>query len=307
MKALNINVLLAAMILSGMSLQGQDKFEATRLTSDPAQEGFPTWSPDGRSILFSHFSWDDTLGKNGIWKISPDNKELKQIFSGIAEHPALSPDGRLIVFDADTGSSMRIIPAEGGSPKRFLPDSIGIHNGGLPCWSPGGSQVAFKEASTYAISVCDMKTGGVTRIFHEEGMVALPGCWSRDGKSILIALMDRQTRKSTMWRISSDGREKQQITGHHEAFYRYLALSPDGSLLIYAAMEGRDLSLWIMPADGGKSLPLAITHPGHNESPAWSPDGKRLAFTSTRSGSFDIWVMDLDVEQLRKELQTLNE
>ena len=109
-----------------------------------------------------------------------------------------------------------------------------------------------------------------------------------------------------MWEISLDGRKKQQITGHRDGFYRYLALSPDGSLLAYAAMEGKDLGLWVMPAQGGKSLPLAITHPGHNESPAWSPDGKRLAFTSTRSGNFDIWLMDLDVEQLKKELRALN-
>ena len=70
MRVLSISLLLAVMVLFGRSFHGQDKFEATRLTSDPAQEGFPTWSPDGRSILFSHFSWDDTLGKNGIWKIS---------------------------------------------------------------------------------------------------------------------------------------------------------------------------------------------------------------------------------------------
>lgn len=105
-----------------------------------------------------------------------------------------------------------------------------------------------------------------------------------------------------MWQISADGKERRQITGHLEAFYRYLALSPDGSLLAYTVMEGRDLGLWVMPAEGGKSIPLAITHPGHNESPAWSPDGKRLAFTSTRSGNFDIWMMDVDLEQLQKDL-----
>ena len=110
-----------------------------------------------------------------------------------------------------------------------------------------------------------------------------------------------------MWKISYDGKVKQQITGHHEGFYRYLALSPDGSLLVYAAIEGKDVGLWVMPAGGGKSLPLAITHPGHNEGPAWSPDGKQLAFTSTRSGNFDIWLMDLGVEQLKKDLQALNE
>ncbi len=77
-------------------------------------------------------------------------------------------------------------------------------------------------------------------------------------------------------------------------------------MLVYAAMEERELGLWVMPSGGGKSIPLAITHPGHNEGPAWSPDGKHLAFNSTRSGNFDIWLMDVDVQQLKKELQELN-
>jgi TolB protein len=286
-------------------VHGQDKFNVTRLTADPVQEGFASWSPDGTFLVFQRFSWRDTLGKNGIWKIMPDTKEASQVFSGIAEHPKFSPDGRYIVFDADTGSSLRMIEAEGGAPQKFIPDSIVIRSGGLPCWSPSGSHIAFKDV-TYSLCVYDFKTGTVAKIFREEGLVLVPGCWSPDGRSILFALMNRQTRKSTMWRISPDGKKKEQITGHHENFWRHLALSPDGSLLVYAAMEGRDLGLWVMPAAGGKSLPLAITHPGHNEGPAWSPDGKRLAFTSTRSGNFDIWMMDLDVEQLKKELQALN-
>jgi len=110
-----------------------------------------------------------------------------------------------------------------------------------------------------------------------------------------------------MWKISCDGKEKRQITGHHESFYRYLALSPDGSLLAYVAMEGKDLGLWVMPAQGGKSVPLTITHPGHNDGPAWSPDGKWMAFASTRSGNHDIWIMDLDVDQLKADLGVLNQ
>jgi Tol biopolymer transport system component len=197
---------------------------------------------------------------------------------------------------------MRIVAAEGGEPKRFIPDSIGIHNGGLPCWSPSGLHIAFKEGVTSSLWVFDCRTAIARKIFQEEGMLPLPGCWSKDGKSVLIALMDKKARTSTMWKISLEGKEKHQITGHHDGFYRYIALSPDGSLLVYAAMEGKQLGLWVMPAQGGKSLPLAITHPGHNESPAWSPDGKRLAFASTRSGNFDIWLMDLDLAQLRKDL-----
>jgi Tol biopolymer transport system component len=148
-----------------------------------------------------------------------------------------------------------------------------------------------------------MNTATVSRIFREEGMVPLPGCWSGDGSWLLFALMDRQTRKSTIWKISPDGRQRHQITGHHDAFYRYVALSPDGTLWVYGAMEGRDVGLWVMPSQGGKSIPLVVTHPGHNDGPAWSPDGKRLAFASTRSGTHDIWVVDLDVDQLKEDLR----
>jgi TolB protein len=305
MRMRNISSLLAVLFVFATSLPGQDKFNVTRLTFDPSQDGFPSWFPDGKSFVHSRFSWKDSARSNGVWKIVVDSKESSQIFSGIAEHPKLSPDGRLIVFDADTGSSMRMMEAVGGSPWKFIPDSIVIRSGGLPCWSPSGSHIAFKDV-TCSLYVYDFKTGTVAKIFREEGLVLLPGCWSPNGKSILFALMNRQTRTSTMWKISPDGKEKTQITRHHEGFYRHLALSPDGSLLVYAALEGKELGLWVMPGEGGKSIPLAITHPGHNEGPAWSPDGRRLAFNSTRSGNFDIWMMDVDVDLLKKELQALN-
>jgi Tol biopolymer transport system component len=291
-------------LVSVVSLYSQDMYPARQLTSDPAREGFPSWSPDGKIIVYSFFNDIDEMGSR---KISADGGTPIQFTDFPTEHPQWSPDGRFIVFDADTGASIKMIEAEGGNPISFLPDSIGIHNGGLPCWSPTGSHIAFKEGSTSSLWVYDVTTATAAKIFHEEGMLPLPGCWSRDGKNILIALMDRKSRLSTMWKISSDGHERQQIIGHHDGFYRYLALSPDGTLLVYAAMEERKLGLWIMPADGGKSLPLAVTPQFHNECPAWSPDGKQLAFASGRPGSGDIYVMELEIEKVKAKLKLLNE
>ena len=293
--------------LAAAVLHSQDKYPVRRLTSDPAREGFPSWSPDGKTIIYSFFNVVEGRQLLGSRKVPSDSGTPILFTEYPTEHPQWSPDGRYIIFDADTGACMKIIDADGGSPRKFTPDSITIRRGGLPIWSPTGSHIAFKEDSTSSLCVYDVGTGSVARIFRQEGFIPLPGCWSRDGAGILIALTDRKTRLSTVWRISSDGKERQQITGHRDSLYRYLALSPDGTLLVYAAMQGKRLGLWIMPAEGGKSLPLAVTPMSHNESPAWSPDGKCVAFASGRTGNGDIYLMELDAEKITKELRSLNQ
>ena len=286
-----------------ITLSGQDMFPARQLTFDPAQQGFATWSPDSRYIVYQYTDMNDTLDKNGLWKISAEGPGTMQIFKGIAEHAKWSPDGKYIVFDADTGNSIRMIPAAGGDVIKFLPDSVLIQNGGLPCWSPDGSQIAFLERKGLSLCIYNLKTDKLKSIFRSEGKLPLPGGWWNDGKSIIIANLDRQTRKCTMLKISAKNGEITPITGHNENFYRHMALSPEGSLLIYAAMEDKYLGLYIMPSEGGKSLPLAVTKDGHTEGAAWSPDGKKIAFTRTQGRNFDIWVMEVDIEKIKSNLK----
>jgi Tol biopolymer transport system component len=297
-------ILYIAMLgIASLGLKAQDRFSVKQLTFDPAQQGFPTWSPDGEFIIYQHSDMYDTLGMNGLWRIFPDGSGATHIFNELAEHPKWSPDGSLVVFDADTGNSIKMVPAEGGDPIVFLPDSIHIRNGGLPCWSPDGTQIAFLEAAGLSICVYNAKKVQISSIFRKDGMLPMPGGWTPGGKSLLVALMDRQTRKSTLWLISSDGKEKTQITGHHENFYRHLALSPDGSLLVYGVYEEGNMGLYVMPFLGGPSLPLIVSEQASNGGPSWSPDGKKLAFTSTRSGSFDVWIMNVNMPQLKRDLR----
>ena len=61
------------------------------LTHDPANDRYPTWSPDGRQIaLFSNRS-----GKNQIWSIRPDGSDLRQL--------TFAPDGVVVRCHLVTG------------------------------------------------------------------------------------------------------------------------------------------------------------------------------------------------------------
>jgi len=298
-------LLIAVLLINSMGLFAQELFKASQLSSNPVREGFPSFSPDGKYLVVQQTDMQDSSGQNGLWKIPVNNVSgAKQIFSGLAEHPRWSPDGQLIVFDADTGKSIRMIPADGGEPIAFLPGTVQIRNGGLPCWSPDATQIAFAEGSSNSLCIFNSRTGKVNCIYRKESMLPLPGGWSGDGAYVLTALMERESRKSSIWMISTQGNENIRIRGHHENFYRYLALSPDDSLLVYAAMENGLLGLYIMLASGGKSLPLAVSDQGHKEGPCWSPDGKRIAYSD---GKGDIWIIDLKPGRLISELQVLNE
>jgi len=49
-------------------------FPARQLTFDPAQQGFATWSPDGKKIAFTR-----TQGRNfDIWLMEVDYEKIKK-------------------------------------------------------------------------------------------------------------------------------------------------------------------------------------------------------------------------------------
>ena len=85
----------------------------TRLTSNPAGDGSPAWSPDGTRIAFV----SDRDGNFEVYVMNADGSGLTRLTDDPAsdDSPAWSPDGSRIAFhsDRDGNSEVYVMNADG--------------------------------------------------------------------------------------------------------------------------------------------------------------------------------------------------
>jgi Tol biopolymer transport system component len=77
--------------------------------------------------------------------------------------------------------------------------------------------------------------------------------------------------------MKGDG--KTEALWEEPAYYSYPRLSPDGSRLVYAVVEGPNTVIWVYDARRGGKTRLTAG-PGVNLFPIWSPDGQYVVFQS---------------------------
>jgi len=124
--------------------------KANRLTETPARERHPSWTPDGKALLFT----SDRGGTNDVFALRSDDPaepslakakyfKVEPLAAGPEreERPKTSPDGKRFVFLAGLGD-LWVCPIGGGAPV-LLAKGPQI---GDPAWSPDGRWVAYAKA-----------------------------------------------------------------------------------------------------------------------------------------------------------------
>ena len=158
-----------------------DGTERLQLTSSPSLGVVPRWSPDGKKILVTLYTYQDT---EHIFLISPDGGTpqplLPEDSSGQREG-TWSPDGKRIIFSTAPDKSeagLRLLDLDTHRVET-LPGSQGLFS---PRWSPDGRCVAALMLGKTNLMLFD---------FQKQAWRAIPGTdnigwlnWSKDGNYI---------------------------------------------------------------------------------------------------------------------------
>jgi Tol biopolymer transport system component/DNA-binding winged helix-turn-helix (wHTH) protein len=272
--------------------------EPRRLTSDPASDSSPAWSPDGRQIAFIR-----RKGSRGeILVISP---------AGGPEHKVEETEGTAVTWSADSKTvafidrtagedshSIFLVPAAGG-PKRQVtfPAAEKSYGDSSPTISPDGRTLAFVRRLTYDVAdVFVQPFEGVKArqlTFDKRDIRGL--AWISGGQELIFS--SNRSGRYQLWRVKvSEAAQPRLVEGITDA--RFPAVSRvrggSGSRLVYQTLtEDYNIRLLTRRANGAwnASAPsFFAASVRYEQSPRVSPDGRSLSFVSDRSGWFEVWV-----------------
>jgi Tol biopolymer transport system component len=327
-----------------MAADGSNQTRVLPALGDGIDYSLPVWSPDGKRIAYTAWTNKGGVAQNiknedqtaAIWTMAADGSDPRLVVDGATEDAqdwiaAWSPDGRWIAYSrglnhpttptpqaepnpppgqlgppgAAHGSSVWIIPAEGGTPQRLTPDDL---DAVLGAWSPDGTKLAFTAGTggSSDIHVASINVGApgssadsVPELSDERAVAADPAndwgptWWTNDS----ILFTSDRSGNDDIWEIEhvSGVAEALQVIDHPAGDWVPVA-SPDGTRILFVSDRSGEPEIWSLGTDG--SDPVDLTrHPRAWDGQwgvSWSPDGSRIAYATASfpDASSSGWVRD---------------
>ncbi len=205
------------------------------------------FSKDGQSVAY--VSYPD----NVLWRANRDGSDRVQLTNPPLQPiaPAWSPDGSQILFIAQStqGWHAWIVSAEGGSPRRLLPEDSGQQTD--PNWSPDGRRIIFATGGPWdresSIRILDLASRQINNLPGSDGKFSPR--WSPDGQSITADSLDSTTLyifdvKTQSWSTLFKG------------LFGYATWSSD-SRYLYSLHHAHDFVILRIPVTGGEAKMVA--------------------------------------------------
>jgi len=227
--------------------------------------------------------------------------------SGFSDYPALSADGKMLVYSSDRGGqsilSLWLKEVSGGEPIRLTHDEADAEEA---VFSPDGSTIAFRSERNGGGIYMIPTLGGEPRLIAPEGRRPR---FSPDGKWIAYWVGGQGGagvgEKINLIGTAGGGAERwaaQFSTASHPVW------SPDGKQILFlgkrdpAARWPDTADWWVAPLEGGNAANTGaidvLGRPAFENFLApelWSPDGKYIIFSYRQGDSTNLWEVPISM------------
>ncbi|MFI5229509.1 MAG: hypothetical protein ACHQWU_10595 [Gemmatimonadales bacterium] len=205
----------------------------TRLTSGPAWDREPAWTPDGTAIVFS----SDRAGTFSLWRVNvtaggaaqPERVTTSSLPDG---EPVVARDGSLVFVRGRLGAAALWVHKPDGGESRLTSNREAER---WPAISADGARLAYVALGdgTRRLHVRTLATGQDTVILTD-ARVEHPA-WSPDGERVTWTATGP---RGSVYVTPLDGRYTNLVTTHHAE----TAWSPDGKTLALAEIPPADIA-----------------------------------------------------------------
>jgi Tol biopolymer transport system component len=229
-------------------------------TDDTARHYYPSFAPDGQSVLFS----SNIDGNFKIYELTLTG-QLTSIGGVVGVSPEVSPDNQFIAFATSDGKTnfIWVMDRDGSHQRLFRSD------GWDPTWSSDGSRILFATTIDDKPQLASMNMDGsdfrqITNLPDLRGR----SDWSADGTHIVTYSGKAWQRELFM--MNADGSDLHQITspgGNSQG----PSFSPDGQWVAFTAYfdapgNNNGCEIYIMQVDGSRLMRLT-----NNKYCDWQP------------------------------------
>ncbi len=269
----------------------------------------PAFSPDGKTIVFTHFKNGYNKPPSDLYTFNLETKELKPLVADGNSNVNLPGECwnasiHSITFSSEreNGDQIYYIPEDGisGDEIRITnrPDSIAFE----PTFSPDGQWVVFESHKL------DEEENGVITKYKLDGtsgyinLTALgkdnkqPN-WSPTGDKILY--QKKENGQWDIWVMDINGENKTKIA-NFEGSKTDAVFSFDGQYIIYSAenSEVELANIYKVSISTGSQTRLT-NYSGYDGAPSVSPDGTKLIFESSlkepdNSNGTTLWLLNIN-------------
>jgi Tol biopolymer transport system component len=215
-------------------------------------------------------------GNTDLFMVDPREGTPRQLTasSGNNDYPAVSPDGRYVVFSSDRSGVLALwrIDIDGSNPKQLTNQTSTKAN-----FAPDGRTIAYiSSANAHTISTVSIDGGEPRQLTRYD---AGHPVFSPDGTRIACISSEKQDTQWTISIIPAAGGPPVKTFPLPSGFFLPFRWTPDGKAIMYGLRRRGVGNLWVQPIEGGEPKQLTNFTSDHILSYDVSRDGKQFVFS----------------------------